>query len=118
MPQPSLRFKIANLHGEMQTSRIEYVLGRNSRSEQRNCTGTCDGDPTQQSAVRFEYGPLRALIQNRALYCCFHLDLESQVYTASRINERGSPSWIKPRRPRLQPSGLTVHIHTQTCRHG
>jgi hypothetical protein len=114
MPGPSLRYEIASIHGEMRNSRTEYILGRNSRFESRDCRGYCDGDPNQPGAVtRYEYGPLRAYIQNRDLHYCFQLDLESGVYTASRVNEYGSPNWFKPKITTRKPSGRTVHVHTQ-----
>ena len=66
MPEPSLRYEIVSIHGEMRNSRTEYILGRNSRSESRDCRGYCDGDPNRPGAVRrYKYGPLRAYIQNR-----------------------------------------------------
>jgi hypothetical protein len=117
MPEPSLRFEIVNVHGEMRSSRTEYILGRNSRSEARDCRGYGDGDPNQPGAVtHFKYGPLRAYIQNRDLHYCFQLDLEAGVYTASRVHEYGSPTWNKSKvtRTKLQPSGRCVHVHTQT----
>jgi hypothetical protein len=115
MPEPSLRYEIVSIHDEMRHSRIEYILGRNSRSEARNCNGYCDGDPNQPGAVtRYRYGPLHTHIQNRDLHYHFQLDLESGVYTASRVNEYGSPSWVKPKTTKPQPSGRTVYVHMQT----
>jgi hypothetical protein len=115
MPEPSLRYEIVSIHGEMRNSRTEYILGRNSRSESRSCRGYCDRDPNQPGAVtRYKYGPPRAHIQNRDLHYCFQLDLESGVYTASRVNEYGSPNWSKPKITKRQPSGRTVHVHTHT----
>jgi hypothetical protein len=73
----------------MSTGRTEYILGRNMRSDWRECRGYCDGDPTQPKAKRFEYGSLRAVIHNYDLHYCFLLELESRVYTACRIDEHG-----------------------------
>jgi len=114
MPEPSLRYVVVNLHGEVRTSRTEYLLGRNSRSELRDCRSYRDSDPKQPGAVQFQYGPLRAYIQNRDLHYHFHLDLESRVYTARRVNQYGSPSRLKPKGKPLPPSGRTVHVHTET----
>ncbi len=115
MPEPSLRYEIVSIHGEMRNSRTEYILGRNSRSESRDCHGYCDGDPNQPGAVtRYKYGPLRAYIQNRDLHYCFQLDLEAGVYTASRVSKYGSPKWYNRKPTRPQPSGRTVHVHTHT----
>src|SRR5881409_1276499 len=94
MAEPSLRYVIVNLQGEMRTSRTEYLLGRNSRFESRDCRGYCDGDPTHPGAMQFQYGPLRALIQNRDLHYQFHVDLESRVYTSSRLSEYGKAKRI------------------------
>ena len=115
MAEPSLRYVIVNLQGEMRTSRTEYLLGRNSRFESRDCQGYCDGDPTQPGAMQFQYGPLRALIQNRDLHYQFHVDLESRVYTSSRLSEYGS---AKRRGRPLRPSGRTVHVRTETIDSG
>src|SRR5260370_12712944 len=96
MPEPSLRYEIVMIHGEMRNSRTEYILGRNSRSGMRDCRGYCDGNPNQPRAVtRYKYGPLRAYIQNRDLHYSFQLDLEAGVYTSSRANDYGTPSWTK-----------------------
>jgi hypothetical protein len=114
MPEPSLRYVVVNVHGEMRISRTEYILRRNSRSESRECRGYFAGNPNQPGAMQFQYGPLRALIQNRDLHYSFHLDIESGLYTAWRVNEYGSPSWVKPKGRTLQPSGRTVHVHTET----
>jgi len=117
MPEPSLRYEIVSIHGEMCNSRTEYILGRNSRSESRDCRGYCDGDPNRPGAVtRYKYGPLRAYIQNRDMHYAFQLDLEAGVYTAARVNEYGGRSWSmsKMRRMKPQPSGRAVNVHTQT----
>jgi len=115
MPEPSLRYEIVSIHGEMRNIHTEYILGRNSRSESRDCRGYCGGDPNQPGAVtRYEYGPLRAYIQNRDLRYCFQLDLETGDYTAARVNEYGHPRWNKPKVTAQPSSGRTVHIHTQT----
>src|SRR5258706_9189816 len=114
MPGPSLRYEIVRFHGEMRNCSTKYILGRNSRSESRSCRGYCDGDPNQPGATRYEYGPLRAYIQNRDLDYCFQLDLEAGVYTSSRVSEYGRPKWYNRRRTPPQPSGRTVHVHTHT----
>jgi hypothetical protein len=65
--------------------------------------------------VQYEYGPLRAYIHNRDLGYRFELDLAACIYTASRVNQYGSPIWMKPQQ--IQPfkrTGRTVHIHTET----
>ena len=65
--------------------------------------------------MRYEYGPLRAYIQNRDLQYAFEIDIEAGIYTAWRVNEHGSPTWIKPRRrDRIERSGSTVHSHSET----
>ena len=109
----SLKFRTDSLHGDMPTSRTEYISGFNSRSESRSCTGHSDVFPPVQ--LRYEYGPPRAYIQNRDLRYCFEIDLDAAVYTAWRTNSYGSPAWIKPRRTEtLERSGSTVHTHTET----
>jgi len=114
MPAPSLRYRMEAVRGEMRTGRIEYILGLNTRSESRDCRGYCDGDPTQPGALRFEYGPLRAVIHNHDLHYCFQLDLEARVYTASRIDEHGAMRRIRSKPMSERRSGRTVQIHTQT----
>jgi hypothetical protein len=66
--------------------------------------------------LRYEYGPLRAYIQNRDLRYCFEIDLDTGVYTAWRTNSYGNPAWIKPliRTEPQERSGSTVHSHTET----
>jgi hypothetical protein len=108
MPEPGLRYEIVSIHGEMRNSRTEYILGRNSRSESRDCSGYQPG-----AVTRYKYGPLRAYIQNRDLHYCFQLDLASGVYTASRVDEYGSPNWFKPAITKRH-SGRTLHVHMQT----
>jgi hypothetical protein len=64
--------------------------------------------------AKYAYGPLRAYIQNRDLGYGFELDLAARIYTAFRVNQYGSPRWLKPRQ--IQPvkrTGQTVHIHTE-----
>ncbi len=110
MPEPSLRYVVVHLQGEMRTGRTEYLLGRNSRSELRDCRRDRDGDPKQPGAVQFQNGPLRAYIQNRDLRYHFHLDLESRVYTARRVNEYGSG--LKPKGkppPTFRPDRACAH---------
>src|SRR5260370_13466322 len=113
MLKGSLRFRTDSLHGDMPTSRTEYVFGLNSRSETRSCSGHSDVFPPTN--LRYEYGPLRAYIHNHDLQYGFELDLDTGAYTAWRANDRGSPTWIKPRL--IEPperSGSTVHSHTET----
>src|SRR5438128_591002 len=93
MSDASLRYVIVSTHGTTRSSRTEYIRGRNSRSE---------------------YGPLRALIQNRDLGYQFHLDLESRVYTAIELNEYRRVGWLERRVNRHRPSGRTVHVRTET----
>lgn len=61
----SLKFRTESLYGEMPTSRTEYIAGRNSRSETRSCSGHSETVPPTNA--RYEYGSLRAYIQNRDL---------------------------------------------------
>jgi hypothetical protein len=113
MGAPSLRFTSVSLLGGLPTSRTEYICGRNTRSESRSCTG--HSATTPPTNVQYEYGPLRGHIHNRDLSYGFELDLATRIYTAFRVNEYGSPVWIKPRR--VQPvkrSGQTLHVHTET----
>lgn len=98
----------------MRTGSTEYILGRNTRSESRQCRGYSEADSGQPGALRFEYGPLRAVIENHDLHYRFHLDLDSGVYTASRIDEYGRVRGAGSRPTSLQSSGRTVHVHTKT----
>jgi hypothetical protein len=109
----SLRFRTESFFGGMPTSRTEYILDRNTRSESRSCTGHSDIVPP--SSLRYEYGPPRAYIQNHDLQYAFEIDIEAGIYTAWRVNEHGSPTWIKPRRrDPVERSGSTVHSHIET----
>lgn len=113
MGEPSLRFVIVHRSAGLLSSRTEYVCGQNKRSESRSCAG--HSATTPPTNVQYEYGPLRAYIQNRDLGYSFELDLEARIYTAFRANQYGSPSWLKPRhRPPVKRTGQTVQIHTQT----
>ncbi len=114
MPDPSLAFTtIHRGRGGMETSRKEFILGRNTRSEHRDCSGQIDA--SQPNGVRYEYGPRRAVIQNREIDYLFELDLDAHLFTAARMNEYGSPAWIEPRRlPARKPSGRTIHVHAET----
>lgn len=117
MTEPSLRFTTVSLFGEMPTSRTEYILGLNTRCESRSCNGhSATTLPTQPPTnVQYEYGPLRAYIYNRDLSYRFELEPARGIYTAVRVNENGSPRWLKPRQ--LEPqnrSGKTLHTHTET----
>ncbi len=97
----------------MPTSRTEYILGRNTRLDSRSCSGRSETFPPTN--VQYEYGPLRAYIQNRDLQYGFEIDLDEGVYTARRTNDYGSPTWIKPGRiERQERSGSTIHGHTET----
>lgn len=113
MLKANLKFRTDSLHGDMPTSRTEYIFGLNFRSEGRSCSGRSEVSPPTN--LRYEYGPLRAYIQNRDLHYGFEIDMDGGVYTACRTNTCGSPVWIKPRR--IEPpkrSGSTVHSHTET----
>jgi hypothetical protein len=117
MLKASLKFRTDSLYGDMPTSRTEYILSRNTRSENRSCSGHSETVPPTN--VQYEYGPLRAYIQNRDLQYGFEVDLDTGVYTAWRTNDYGSPTWIKPRW--IEPperSGSTVHSHTETVHTG
>ncbi len=110
---PSLRFTTVSFFGDMQTTETRYICGRNERLENRSCSGHGDGSPS--SKLRYEYGPLRAVIHNRDLRYTFELEPASRVYTAFRTNEHGQPTWSKPHRMK-QPrsSGITRLFQTET----
>ena len=110
MTNPSLRFTVVSLFGDMPTTRTEYICGPNTRNEHRSCSGHSTDNPPIN--VRYEYGPLRAHIFNRDLGYRFELEPATRVYTAFRVNEYGSPAWNKPRMGELKRSGRTVHSHT------
>ena len=98
MAEPSLRYVIVNVWRDTESSRTEYILGRNSRSEYRLS----------------QTGPLRALIQNHQLHSQFHLDLDARVYTTLHLPEYRSPTSVTTRAPIHRPSGRTIHVHTET----
>src|SRR5262245_22600349 len=113
MVEPSLRYTIIHVRGEKCcSSRTEYILGRKSRSEWRDCRTLYDGDPNQPSTLRVEYGPLRALVLNHDINYQFHFDLESRVYKAFHLS--GGPTGFGPQARTHQPSGRTVHVQTET----
>ena len=114
MAEPSLRYVIVNVYRETHNSRTEYILGRNSRSEYRLSQTSRERGPNQPGAARVEYGPLRALIQNRQLHSQFHLDLEARVYTTLHLPEDRIPTSFTTRAPIHRPSGRTIHVHTET----
>jgi len=114
MVEPSLRYVIIHVRGETCSSRTEYILGRKSRSEWRDCRTLYDGDPNQPSTLRVEYGPLCALVLNRDINYQFHLDLESRVYKAFHSSAYGGPNGFRPQARTHQPSGRTVHVQTET----
>jgi hypothetical protein len=114
MAEPSLRYVIVNVYRETHNSRTEYILGRNSRSEYRLSQTFREGDPNQPGAARVEYGPLRALIQNRQLHSQFHLDLDAHVYTTLHLPEDRIPTSFTTRAPIHRPSGRTIHVRTET----
>lgn len=89
MSKASLKFRTDSLHGEMPTSRTEYIFGRNTRSENRGCRGHSETVPPTK--VQYEYGPLRAYIQNRDLQYGFEIDIDSAIYTAWHANDHGEP---------------------------
>ena len=109
MLKASLKFRTDSLHGDMPTSRTEYIFGLNSRSENRSCTGHSDVFPPIN--LRYGYGPLRAYIQNRDLQYGFEIDMDASVYTAWRTNRYGSPAWINPRR--IRTAGALQLDHSQ-----
>ena len=97
----------------MPITRIEYVCGLNTRSESRSCKGRIATAPP--AGIRYENGPLRAYIFNRDLGYRFELEPATRLYTAFRVNEYGSPIWMKPRRIEpAKPSGKTIHNHIDT----
>jgi len=114
MAEASLRYVSCN--EEARFSRTEYICGRNSRSEYRNGPFPVGGDPKRPETVQLEFGPRRALIQNRDLGYQFNIDLESRVYTAFEQHEYPRPGTTSfmPKVEPLQPSGRTVHVRTET----
>jgi hypothetical protein len=112
MAEESLRYVI--VHGEARFSRTEYICGRNSRSEYRNGPFLVDGDPKRPETMQLEFGPRRALIQNRDLGYQFDIDLESRVYTAFELHEYRRPGSFTPKVESHEPSGRTVHVRTET----
>jgi hypothetical protein len=112
MAEESLRYVI--VHGEARFSRTEYICGRNSRSEYRNGPFLVGGNPKRPETMRLEFGPRRALIQNRDLGYQFDIDLESRVYTAFELHEYRRPESFTPKVESLEPSGRTVHVRTET----
>src|SRR5437016_8616350 len=114
MSEPSLRYVIISVHGETRSNRTEYILGGNSRSEYRDCQTFRVGEPNRPGSARMEYGPSRAVIENRDLRCQFHLDLESRVYTVFELSEYRRPERFKPEARTPQRSGRTVHVRTET----
>jgi hypothetical protein len=73
MLKASLKFRTDSLHGDMPGSRTEYILGRNTRLENRSCSGHSETFPPTN--VRYEYGPLRAYMQNHDLSTALKLIL-------------------------------------------
>src|SRR5260370_814268 len=71
----SLRFTTDSLYGDMPTGRTDYVLDRNTRSDNRSCTGRSETVPPTN--VQYAYRPLRAYIQNRDLRYGFAIDIEA-----------------------------------------
>ena len=97
----------------MSTRRTEYICGHNTQSEGRNCTGHSSSTPPTN--VRYEYGPLVVRIHNRDLGYSFWMDPAKRIYAAYRVNEHGSPVWLKPRAAQpTKPSGHTLHTHSDT----
>ncbi len=113
MPEPSLKYTTVRVMGRMRSSDTEFMLGRNTRREYREGRGRCE-DPPRLDTETFEYGPLRAEINNRDLHYTFELDLEARVYTATRVNDFGSPVWLKPCHMPTRSSGRTRYIHIET----
>jgi hypothetical protein len=112
MADESLRYVI--VHGEARFSRTEYICGRNWRSEYRNGPFLVGGDPNRPETMQLEFGPRRALIQNRDLGYQFDIDLESRVYTAFELHEYRRPGSFTPKVESNEPSGRTVHVRTET----
>jgi len=112
MAEESLRYVI--VHGEARFSRTEYICGRNSRSEYRNGPFLVGGDPNRPETMQLEFGPRRALIQNRDLGYQFDIDLQSRVYTALELREYRHSESFKPTVESNEPSGRTVHVRTET----
>jgi hypothetical protein len=83
------------------TSRTEYVMGSNTRTEYRNGAGD-------------RYGPLRAGIWNRDLRYRFDLDLEAKTYAAVPVDDRGVAVNAKPLPIEAKLSGRTRRYHIQT----
>ena len=112
-PIPNLRFTTIRVFGAMRMEATDYICGLNTRSESRSCLGHSDAaSPTN---VTYEYGPLRAHILNRDLGYGFVIEPAAGLFTASRVNVHGSPTWMKPRRMEPpKPSGKTVHNHIET----
>src|SRR5215813_4306390 len=112
MAEESLRYVI--VHGEARFSRTEYICGRNSRSEYWNGLFLVGGDPNCSETMQLEFGPRRALIQNRDLGYQFDIDLQSRVYTALELREYRHSESFKPTVESNEPSGRTVHVCTET----
>jgi hypothetical protein len=114
---PSLRFTTVRLFGDMPSTTTQYICGLNTRSESRSRRG--HSDTTPPTKLQYEYGPLRAVIRNRHLNYFFELEIEKRIYTAFRMNEYGSPKWMKPLQVAPQKrSGRTVHTHIETINTG
>jgi len=116
MAEASLRYVI--VQGEAHFSRTEYICGRNSRSEYRNGPFLVGGDPKRPETMQLEFGPRRALIQNRDLDYQFDIDLESRVYTGFELHEYRRPGSFTPKVESHEPSGRTVHVRTETINTG
>src|SRR5437870_12607762 len=89
MAEASLRYVI--VHGEARFSRTECICGQNSRSEYRNGPFLVGGDRKRPETMQLEFGPRRALIQNRDLGYRFDIDFESRLYTAYELHEYRRP---------------------------
>lgn len=109
MADPCLRFTAVRFFGDMRTTVTEYICGSNTRSESRSCSGHSDnGLPGK---LRYEYGPLRAYIQNREIGYRFELEPASRIYAAFRIQEYGRR--FERRTPQGR-SGKVLDTHTET----
>jgi hypothetical protein len=101
----SLRFTRVLLQNDVPISATGYIRGLNERWENRSCSNNLAYADTRS----------RAHIQNRDLNYHFEIEPATCTYTASRVNEYGSPVWAKPgKHEPAKPSGKTVHNYIET----
>src|SRR2546422_1256634 len=101
MAEASLRYVI--VQGEAHFSRTEYICGRNSRSEYRNGPFVVGGDPKRPETMQLEFGPRRALIQNRDLGYRDYGRYWRVVVPDDRGTSRGRPCPAPGRSPARTP---------------